>query len=540
MLWRRADDHAVVFGLDELSVYYGDFRAVRGVTIDVHEHEITAFIGPSGCGKTTVLRSLNRMNDFIETARVEGKVLYHGVDLYDSAVNATEVRRRIGMVFQKPNPFPKSIYDNVAYGPRLSGVKKRAELDEVVERSLRGAALWDEVKDRLKSSGLSLSGGQQQRLCIARAVAVEPDVILMDEPCSALDPIATARIEELMQEIKSQYTIVIVTHNMQQAARVSDRTAFFTTRGQPRERSAHRPVDRVQPDPEDLLESRRRADRAVRDGTVRMTNDLRQNFHHELDEIRQAVARLAASVTELVPRVTEILLAQDLEGAEYVILGDDEIDSRSIEIEERCLSVLALQAPVASDLRQIVSALKLAPEIERSADLCVNICKAARRIYGHDLDPKLRGVIQKMGEQAQMLFKEATEAYLANDGVRAAALDDMDSYLDDLQREFVQQIFESHAAGTIDLQVAVQLAVVARFYERIGDHAVNIGEKVQYVASGWMPERRRGTFAVDEPAVEVDPEPARMLELILVRRRRDRIDLDRLRPRRDAHTTGDA
>ncbi len=226
-------DHAVVFGLEELSVYYGDFRAVRGVTIDVHEHEITAFIGPSGCGKTTVLRSLNRMNDFIETARIEGKVLYHGVDLYDSAVNATEVRRRIGMVFQKPNPFPKSIYDNVAYGPRLSGVKKRAELDEVVERSLRGAALWDEVKDRLKSSGLSLSGGQQQRLCIARAVAVEPDVILMDEPCSALDPIATARIEELMQEIKSQYTIVIVTHNMQQAARVSDRTAFFTTQVNP-------------------------------------------------------------------------------------------------------------------------------------------------------------------------------------------------------------------------------------------------------------------------------------------------------------------
>jgi phosphate transport system ATP-binding protein len=218
-----------VFGLRDVSVFYGEFRAVRDVTLEIAEHEITAFIGPSGCGKTTVLRSLNRMNDFIETARVEGTIEYHGVDLYDAAVNSTEVRRRIGMVFQKPNPFPKSIYDNVAYGPRLASVKKRAELDVIVERSLRGAALWDEVKDRLKESGLSLSGGQQQRLCIARAVAVEPDVILMDEPCSALDPIATARIEDLMQEIKSQYTIVIVTHNMQQAARVSDRTAFFTT-----------------------------------------------------------------------------------------------------------------------------------------------------------------------------------------------------------------------------------------------------------------------------------------------------------------------
>jgi phosphate transport system ATP-binding protein len=222
-------ESSVVFELDELSVLYGDFRAVRGATMTILEHEITAFSGPSGCGKTTVLRSLNRMNDFIEIAKVEGTVRYYGVDLYDPAVNATEVRRRIGMVFQKPNPFPKSIYDNVAYGPRLAGVRKKAELDDIVERSLRGAALWDEVKDRLKASGLSLSGGQQQRLCIARAVAVEPDVILMDEPCSALDPIATARIEDLMREMKHQYTIVIVTHNMQQAARVSDRTAFFTT-----------------------------------------------------------------------------------------------------------------------------------------------------------------------------------------------------------------------------------------------------------------------------------------------------------------------
>jgi phosphate transport system ATP-binding protein len=218
-----------VFTTEGLAVYYGEFRAVRDVDLTIREHEITAFIGPSGCGKTTVLRCFNRMNDLIDVARVEGKIHYHGVDLYDPQVNPVEVRRRIGMVFQKPNPFPKSIYDNVAYGPRLAGVKKKSELDSIVESSLHGAALWDEVKGRLKASGLSLSGGQQQRLCIARAIAVEPEVILMDEPCSALDPIATARIEDLMQEIKQQYTIVIVTHNMQQAARVSDRTAFFTT-----------------------------------------------------------------------------------------------------------------------------------------------------------------------------------------------------------------------------------------------------------------------------------------------------------------------
>ncbi len=215
-----------VFEVTDLNVYYGSFRAVRNVDMAIREHEVTAFIGPSGCGKTTMLRCFNRMNDLIDIARVEGSITYHGVDLYDKAVNPVEVRRRIGMVFQKPNPFPKSIYDNVAYGPRIAGQK--AGMDEVVERALQRAALWDEVKDRLKASATGLSGGQQQRLCIARAIACDPEVILMDEPCSALDPIATGRIEDLMNEIKDDYTIVIVTHNMQQAARVSDRCAFFT------------------------------------------------------------------------------------------------------------------------------------------------------------------------------------------------------------------------------------------------------------------------------------------------------------------------
>jgi len=218
----------VVFEVEEAEVYYGAFRAVRGVNLTIHKNQITAFIGPSGCGKTTMLRAFNRMHDVIPGARVGGKLRYHGVDLYGPDVSATEVRRRIGMVFQKPNPFPKSIYDNIAFGPRVNGVSNKAELDTIVEKSLRSAALWDEVKDRLRNSALGMSGGQQQRLCIARTIAVEPEVVLMDEPCSALDPIATARIEELMRQLKDRFTIVIVTHNMQQAARVSDRTAFFT------------------------------------------------------------------------------------------------------------------------------------------------------------------------------------------------------------------------------------------------------------------------------------------------------------------------
>lgn len=215
----------VVLQVQNASIFYGSFRAVRDVTMDIYANEVTALIGPSGCGKSTLLRCFNRMNDLVPGARVEGKITYHGKDLYARDVDPVEVRRRIGMVFQKPNPFPKSIYDNVVFGARVN--KYKGDFNELLETSLRQAALWDEVKDKLQESGLSLSGGQQQRLCIARAIATKPDVILMDEPCSALDPISTLKIEELIHELKQNYTIVIVTHNMQQATRVSDRTAFF-------------------------------------------------------------------------------------------------------------------------------------------------------------------------------------------------------------------------------------------------------------------------------------------------------------------------
>jgi phosphate transport system ATP-binding protein len=216
-----------VIECEDVDIYYGAFRAVHEVSLVFGQNEITAMIGPSGCGKSTVLRCLNRMNDLIPGARVTGRIAYHGQDMYASEVDPIEVRRRIGMVFQKPNPFPKSIYDNVAYGPKVTGMKV-SSMDDIVEQALRGAALWDEVKDKLKQSAYGLSGGQQQRLCIARTIAVRPEVILMDEPCSALDPIATARIEDLMEDLRREYTIIIVTHNMQQAARVADRTAFFT------------------------------------------------------------------------------------------------------------------------------------------------------------------------------------------------------------------------------------------------------------------------------------------------------------------------
>ena len=218
-----------IIHVTNLDIHYGSFHAVRGVNMDIGRNQITAMIGPSGCGKSTVIRCFNRMNDLIPGARVDGEILYHGQNLYADKVDPIEVRRRIGMVFQKPNPFPKSIYENVAYGPKVLGMRlNKSRMNDLVEEALQSAALWDEVKDKLNESGLSLSGGQQQRLCIARAIATKPEVVLMDEPCSALDPIATTKIEDLMQELVDDYTIIIVTHNMQQAARVSDRTAFFT------------------------------------------------------------------------------------------------------------------------------------------------------------------------------------------------------------------------------------------------------------------------------------------------------------------------
>lgn len=211
----------------DLDLYYGDFKALKNINIEIEPNGITAFIGPSGCGKSTLLRCLNRMNDLVEGCRIEGNVLLDGTDIYGKNVDVNLLRKKVGMVFQKPNPFPMSIYDNIAYGPRTHGIKNKAQLDEIVETSLKNAAIWDECKDRLKSSALGMSGGQQQRLCIARALACQPEVILMDEPTSALDPISTSKIEELVLELKKKYTVVIVTHNMQQAVRISDKTAFF-------------------------------------------------------------------------------------------------------------------------------------------------------------------------------------------------------------------------------------------------------------------------------------------------------------------------
>ena len=309
--------------VEGLNVFYGMFQAVRGVDLDIHPRKITALIGPSGCGKSTVLRCFNRMNDLIPTARIEGAVEFHGKNLYAPDVDAVEVRRRIGMVFQKPNPFPKSIYDNVAWGARINGY--RGNMDELVEESLRSAALWDEVKDKLKQNGYSLSGGQQQRLCIARAIATKPDIILMDEPCSALDPIATLKIEDLMRDLAEKYTIIIVTHNMQQAARV--RLYRVLQHGG---RSGGVP-GRIREDADDFHQPERQADRGLHQRTLRMMpvgkaeqreqadrrckRMTRKLFEQSLVELQENILALGDIVVEALGHSVDLLQQRDLEGS---------------------------------------------------------------------------------------------------------------------------------------------------------------------------------------------------------------------------------
>ena len=485
-----------VFELDDLEVYYGSFRAVRDVTLDVRRHEITAFIGPSGCGKTTVLRCLNRMNDLIPGARVEGiGALSTARTSTRPTVSPSEVRRHIGMVFQKPNPFPKSVYDNVAFGPRVNGVKKKSELDDIVEKSLRGAALWDEVKDRLKHSALGMSGGQQQRLCIARAIAVEPEAILMDEPCSRTRPDrdragrgAHAGDQGAVHDRhrhpqhaagRARERPHRVLHRRGRTRRATAAPACSSSTTRPGGSSPTRPT----------CEPRTTSPDASDEDGAPWPMTFARNSISSSTTSATASRALAASVAETIPRATQVLLDGDLEGADYLINGDDEIDSRSSELEERCYDVLALQAPMAGDLRQLVTAVKMIGEIERSADLAVNICKASRRLYGIDLDPKLRGMIAQMGEQAALLFRLSIDSYRDADVALASALDDIDDLLDRLQVDFIAQIFECHAADRVELFVAVQLALVARFYERIGDHGVNIGERVRYMVTGWLPSQ---------------------------------------------------
>ena len=377
------------------------------------------------------------MNDLIPGARVEGDVLYHGKDLYATDVDPVEVRRRIGMVFQKPNPFPKSIYDNIAFGPRVLGMK--GDLDERVERALQQAALWDEVKDRLKESALGLSGGQQQRLCIARCLAVEPDVILMDEPASALDPISTTRIEDLMHELKRDYTIVIVTHNMQQAARVADMTAFFSVEVD--EDGGRRTGILVEYDKTAKIFTTpaRQADRGLRHGAVRVDADLVPGGARPA---RGVAPREGELVLRSLRGAVEAVCSQDVELADEVIAFDDDIDAQYFEVEQGIELLLARQTPVASDLRLVLALLHDNLHLERMGDLCVTIAKLTKLTKGLPPDETLLEGFKEMGERAEQMIRVALRSLEQRDRVAAESLLELDELIDRANRRVVNRLLE--------------------------------------------------------------------------------------------------
>ena len=469
-----------VFDIRDLAVSYDGRTVLRDVSFQVEKNEVTAIIGPSGCGKSTFIRCLNRMNDVVAGAKVSGTILYNGLDLYGRGVDAVEVRKRIGMVFQRANPFPKSIYDNVAYGPR--SLRMRGNLDERVQGALEKAALWDEVKDRLKRSALSLSGGQQQRLCIARALAVEPDVILMDEPASALDPIATSRIEDLMHALKETYTIVIVTHNMQQAARVADKTAFFTVERTRRVR-ADRDPRRVRPDAEDLHPAVRSTNRGLRDRPIRVgsghaSHAARRDGHSQASLLEEGDLVLRA-----VRGSINALRENDPELADEVISFDDDVDARYLALEQSIESLLARQTPVAVDLRFVLAVLHSNLHLERMADLCVTISKLTKLAHGLPPDETLIEGFDEMASRAEEMIRVALDSFATRDIEGAESLVDLDELIDRTNRRVASYILE--LGGDDDKREwGLRMLLISRCLERIGDHAVDIGEQTAYLVTG--------------------------------------------------------
>ncbi|CAE7404934.1 pstB [Symbiodinium microadriaticum] len=420
----------------DVRVHYGDAEALHGVDLDIGARQVTSLIGPSGCGKSTFLRCLNRMNDTIDGCRVTGSIKLDGEDIYGDGIDVVQLRANVGMVFQKPNPFPKSIYDNVAYGPRIHGrAKSKDELDEIVERSLKRAGLWEEAKDRLSEPGTGLSGGQQQRLCIARAIAVDPEIVLMDEPCSALDPIATARIEELIDELRERFTIVIVTHSMQQAARAFD---------------------------EELR------------GIASLVSDMGEKAAAQLSEALDALEK------------------QDTQLAESVILADRSLDALDQAVSLEVTQLLARRQPMAVDLREIIGALKIAGDYERIGDLSKNIAKRLKLLQGSDgLDAPFIADLLTLGRLVVNQISQTNQALVKKDAGLALDIWESDKAIDDQHNKVFRMIIDIYEGRDQAMAEAAHFLFMTKNLERMGDHCTNIVEIVHFIATGAEPDDER-------------------------------------------------
>ena len=458
-----------VFKIENLNLYYGTKQALKNINLDLYKNQVTAFIGPSGCGKSTLLRCLNRMNDLYDCCRVEGTILYEGQDI--SKLNTLDLRTKVGMVFQNPNPFPMSIYDNIAYGPRCQGVKNKDVLNKIVEESLKKAALYDEVKDRLKDSALGLSGGQQQRLCIARCIAMEPDVILMDEPTSALDPIATLKIEELINELKKEYTIIIVTHNMQQATRVSDYTAFFML-GE---------VIECAPTVELFSQPKNKKNRRLYNRKVW----IKMNLIRGLEYLENSMMHMADLVVKNLELAFDSYL--NYSDKEYPV-NDDIVDNLERMIEGECMHLLLTERPFARDLRKVSGILKLISDLERLGDHAEDVLEFALKLK--NTEKHTNDEINQIVEITLNMVKDSIDSYIKQDINLAQTVIDRDDIIDKMYAELIDNIIKMSNEGTCSSSFAVYTTLVVKYIERIADHAVNIAEWVIYIISGFHKDKK--------------------------------------------------
>ena len=454
----------------DVNFHYGSFHALKGISMEIPRNKVVAFIGPSGCGKSTFLRLFNRMNDLIPGARLDGEILIDGKNIYAPGVQVDELRKEVGMVFQRPNPFPKSIFDNVAYGLRVNGIRDKSFITHRVEEALRGAALWEEVKDKLNDSAFALSGGQQQRLCIARAMAVSPSVLLMDEPASALDPISTAKVEELICELRKEVTIVIVTHNMQQASRVSDKTAFFYM------------GEMVEYDDTKVIFTNPHKEATQHPRQDKTTTAMVKFIETELEDLGREVDQMWTLVYNQMEQAQQAVLDMDRGAAQQIMVRERRVDAFELKIDSDVEDFIALYTPVAVDLRYVLSMLKINNDLERIGDYADGIARFVRDCDAQSLDPELVEKLQlrTMFSTVLEMLKELQEALREENAAKATAVADKDDLLDRINLASTGILTDYAIAHKEAIPLCIGFGSVFRKLERTGDHLTNIAEEIVF------------------------------------------------------------
>lgn len=487
----------------DLNFYYGKFHALKNINLDIAKNQVTAFIGPSGCGKSTLLRTFNKMYSLYPEQRAEGEILLDGDNILTNTQDIALLRAKVGMVFQKPTPFPMSIYDNIAFGVRLFEKLSRADMDERVQWALTKAALWNETKDKLHQSGYSLSGGQQQRLCIARGIAIRPEVLLLDEPCSALDPISTGRIEELITELKQDYTVVIVTHNMQQAARCSDHTAFMYLGELIEFSNTDDLFTKPAKNKPKIILLAATVDLELTMDNLNLNKHISGQFNAELESIRTQVMTMGGMVEQQLSDAITAMHNQDSELAKRVVEGDKHVNMMEVAIDEACVRIIAKRQPTASDLRLVMAIIKTIAELERIGDVADKICRTALEKFSQQHQPLLVS-LESLGRHTVQMLHDVLDAFARMDLDEAVRIYREDKKVDQEYEGIVRQLMTYMMEDTRTIPSVLTALFCARSIERIGDRCQNICEYIFYFVKG-QDFRHVGGDELDKMLAGKDP-----------------------------------